>query len=89
MVKFVSSTLVAWGLQVQISGTDLAPLIGSHSMAASHIEQRKMATDVSSGTIFLTQKNYIFAGGLFHLPPGSGIPKADFIHPGGARGPRW
>ena len=30
MVKFMNSALVAWGLKVQILGTDLAPLVSPH-----------------------------------------------------------
>ena len=55
VVKFAHSASVAWGLWVWISGTDLAPLV-SHAVAASHIKQRKIGTDVSLVTVFLKQK---------------------------------
>ena len=43
VVKFVCSTLVAWGSQVQIPGTDL------------HATHQAMLWLVSSGPIFLTK----------------------------------
>ena len=55
VAKFTYSTSVAWGLQVQLLGTDLA-LLSSHAVVASHIKWRKIGTDVSSATIFLTKQ---------------------------------
>ena len=52
MVKFMRSASAAQGLQVWTPRVDIAPLT-THSVAASHIKQEKIATDVSSGVIFL------------------------------------
>ena len=42
-------------LSVQISGIDLHHL-SSHAVAVTHIQNRKIGTDVSSGPTFLKQK---------------------------------
>ena len=58
VVGFMHSTLAAWALQVQIPGTDL------HTAHQAVLWQcptykigRKIGIDVSSGTIFFTEKN--------------------------------
>ena len=55
VVKFTCSVPAAWGLQVQIPGTDQHHS-SSHTVAVSHIKQSKIGTDISSVMIFLKQK---------------------------------
>ena len=55
VVKFVCSASVAWGLQVQISGADLVPLIKPHCGSIPHkIEEDWHRCYLA--TIFLKQK---------------------------------
>ena len=56
MVKFMCSATAAWGLRVQIPAMDTAPLIRPRYGSVPHTKQRKIGIDVSSGTIFLRQK---------------------------------
>ena len=56
MVKFTSSALVVGGSPVQIPGADLRTAYQAMLLQASHIKQRKMGMDVSSGLIFFKKK---------------------------------
>ena len=56
VVKFVHSCLVAQGLQVWILGVDLYTIHHAMLCGVPHTKWRKIGTDVSSGTIFLTKK---------------------------------
>ena len=40
VVEFVCSALVAWHLQVRIPDADLRPTCKSHTVAASHLQNR-------------------------------------------------
>ena len=56
VVKFACSASAAQGSWVQIPGVDLHHS-SSHAVVASHIQNRgRLATDVSSGPVFLTKK---------------------------------
>ena len=55
-VKFMCSILVAQGSWVQIPGMDYTPLIKLCCGGIPHTKWRKIDTDVSSGRIFLKQK---------------------------------
>ena len=55
VVTFANSALVAWGSQVWVPGANLTLLVKPH-LAASHMKERKIGTDVSSATIFFKQK---------------------------------
>ena len=55
-VKFTCSTWAAWGSLVRILGTDLCTAYQVMLWKVSHIKQRKMGRDVSSGLIFLKRK---------------------------------
>ena len=58
VVEFACSASVAPGLWVQVLGVDLALLIKPHCGGSPHkiAKRRRLATDVSSGPIFLTHK---------------------------------
>ena len=58
VIRFTYSSSVAQGLQVQIPGADQHRL-SSHTVAASHIKQKKIVTNVTSAAIFLKQKGKI------------------------------
>ena len=56
-VKFAHSASAAGSSQVRIPGRDLTQhSSSSHTVAVSHIKQKKIGTDVSSGPILLTKK---------------------------------
>ena len=56
VVKFVISTLVAWDSLVRILGWTYTLLIKPCCCGIPYTKQRKMGTDVSSGTIFVIKK---------------------------------
>ena len=55
VVKFACSSLVAPGLPVPIPGVDLSTACQAMLWQVSHITQRKMGTDVSSGPAFFSK----------------------------------
>ena len=55
-VKFARSASAARGSLVQILGMDEGTACQAMLWQASHIKQRKMRTDVSSGSVFLSKK---------------------------------
>ena len=58
-VKCACSTLVAQGLLIWIPGADMAPLGNPCCGSVPHIKYKKMGTDVSSGSVFLSKKRRI------------------------------
>ena len=60
MVKFACSASVARDSPAEILGVDMTPPGKSHAVAGvPYIKYRKLGTDVSSGTVFLSKKRRI------------------------------
>ena len=56
----------AQGSLARIPGEDVAPLAKCHAVVGiPHIKQRRMGTDVSSGSVFLSKKRSIGSGLIF------------------------